>query len=148
MVPRGSWRLSSYVQTQQLPPISDVEIRASHILQKWKPPHQLPPLSTPIPDLNGMLATALKRDGGEGADRRGQWRHTQQYANPNTLTPPLLSICKWMVTIFQVLHVHKPTSTIRRASHVDATCDDGTYETIRTSHTRCHPLIQWACQKL
>lgn len=42
-------------------------------------------------------------------------------------SPRLLSICKWTVTILQVLHVHQKTSPIGRAFHVEATCEDDEY---------------------
>jgi hypothetical protein len=61
-----------------------------HILQKWKPPYQLPPLSTPIPDLNGMLATVLKCGGGGGGGGRGAVNDVTHSNMPTPIpSPPL-----------------------------------------------------------
>jgi hypothetical protein len=60
-------------------------------LKKWKPPYQLPPLSAPIPDLNGMLATVLKRGdngGGGGARAVNDVTHSNMPTPIPSPTPP------------------------------------------------------------
>jgi hypothetical protein len=51
----------------------------------------LPPLSTPIPNLNGMLATVLRRAGGGGGQARSMTSQTAT-CQPQYLSPDFLHL--------------------------------------------------------